>query len=367
MNYVIALLGVTIGFLTGRMLWMAMRTAWSRPPLLRENFQGASIPTATGIVIAMTLIGIESLRMIAGSLGLGDAPGLSSFRAAAIVVVVGFAMLGLLDDLVGTSNNKGFSGHVRGLLNGELTSGGIKLIGGGAIALVAAGLTGDRGIGWLLVDAAIIALSANFINLLDVRPGRAGKMSVFLGVVLLVAAAGDRTLIPLAIVIGAAAALLFDDLRERLMLGDTGANALGAMVGLGFIAYGSSSTRIGALVLLIGLNVLSEFVSFSRLIDRFGPFRILDNLGRRRPPVVDVRESAYSFADGQGANTASALDLAEFDERAMQNRLRNRDTVVEDFDDFNETASRSYDRSSRSTQKPSSSSHRNDDPFFDFE
>ncbi len=304
-----------VGFLAGRALWIAMRSSWSRPSLLRENYQGISVPTAAGVILAMALVGIEGLRMVFGALGLGGDPGLTAFRAAALVAVLGFTILGLLDDLTGSAGHRGFRGHLRALVNGELTSGGVKLFGGGAIALLTAALINHGGIGWLLIDAAIIALCANLINLFDTRPGRASKIGVFLAVILLIAANANTLFVPIAIVAGAAAGLLMDDLRERLMLGDTGANALGAAVGLGLVMYAGSTGRIVIFAVLLALNLVSEVVSYSKIINGFAPFRMLDELGRRRPPVVDVRDSSRADAgvsthvpSGFASNPPRSLD-----------------------------------------------------------
>ena len=79
---------------------------------------------------------------------------------------------------------------------------------------------------------------------------------------------------------GATLALLWPDLRERLMLGDTGANVLGATLGLSLVLTTAASTRTVVLVVVLALNLLSERVSFSRVIDRTPPLRALDRLGR---------------------------------------------------------------------------------------
>jgi hypothetical protein len=83
-----------------------------------------------------------------------------------------------------------------------------------------------------------------------------------------------------AVIIGASLALLLDDLHERLMLGDAGANVVGAVLGLGAVLTCASNTRLIALAVVAGLNVLSELVSFSRLIDAVPPLRFLDRTGR---------------------------------------------------------------------------------------
>lgn len=287
------IVAVLTGFIGGRLLWLAMRKSWNRQAFMRQNYQGISLPTCAGIVLALTLLLVEAARSVVASIGIGDDPGLTSLRAAAFVVVLAFTMLGLLDDLVGTTGARGFNGHFQALARGELTSGMIKLLGGGAAALVGASLIGDPGFVTLVVDALIIALAANLFNLLDVRPGRTTKTGIGLFGILVLFSGFSADLVPTAVVIGAAAALLLDDLHERLMLGDTGANALGAALGLGIATQVEGTSQILTLLVLVGLNALSEFVSFSKLIDTVPPLRILDQLGRRRPPVIDLRDDAF--------------------------------------------------------------------------
>ena len=192
---------------------------------------------------------------IVASLGIGNPPGLTDLRAGALVVVLGFALLGLLDDLVGSTGARGFNGHFQALVRGELTSGMIKLVGGVAVSIVGASLINSPKFGTLLINAAIIALSANLFNLLDLRPGRSAKAGLAVFVVAAVASAFSTTFVPTAIVMGAVAALLLDDLHERLMLGDTGANALGAAMGLGLAAEMHGTSRIVVLLALLGERV----------------------------------------------------------------------------------------------------------------
>jgi UDP-N-acetylmuramyl pentapeptide phosphotransferase/UDP-N-acetylglucosamine-1-phosphate transferase len=79
---------------------------------------------------------------------------------------------------------------------------------------------------------------------------------------------------------GATLGLLPDDLRERLMLGDTGANVIGATLGLGVVLGLGSEGRTGVLIALIVLNVLAEVLSFSRVIERVPLLRAFDRVGQ---------------------------------------------------------------------------------------
>ena len=77
------------------------------------------------------------------------------------------------------------------------------------------------------------------------------------------------------------AGLLFEDLREHIMLGDTGANVIGAVLGLTMVIGLAPQTRLYVLGGVLFLNALSEFVSFSKIIERVAPLRRLDSIGRR--------------------------------------------------------------------------------------
>ncbi len=93
-------------------------------------------------------------------------------------------------------------------------------------------------------------------------------------------------------VMGASLGLLPDDLRERLMLGDTGANVIGAVLGLAVVLGSRESIRLTVMLVLLALNVAAELVSFSRVIDAVPPLRWFDRLGQppRRRFTGDSRE-----------------------------------------------------------------------------
>ncbi|HEX2700173.1 MAG TPA: hypothetical protein VHM89_08235 [Acidimicrobiales bacterium] len=273
---------VVAGWLAARLLWTVLRPTLAQPLLLRRNWRDHDVPTAAGIVIALAVVVVEAGRALAGSAGIGPA-GVGPGRAAAAVLVVGMALVGLLDDLVGGDDARGFRGHLTELVRGRLTTGGVKLFAGLAVAVVAVAVAdgGDAGSGRLVADAALVALTANMGNLLDRRPGRAAKAGLAAFATLAVATAGPTSLVGVAVVAGAVAALLLDDLREHLMLGDTGANVLGGAVGLGVVVACAPATRTSLLAVVVVLNAASEVISFGRVIDAVPPLRALDRWGRR--------------------------------------------------------------------------------------
>jgi hypothetical protein len=180
------------------------------------------------------------------------------------------------DDLRADDDTRGLAGHLGALSHGQVTTGAVK-IGGLGIAGLAAGALVRSNPTDASAAAIVIAGSANFVNLLDLRPGRALKSALALG---LPAVCGPAA-VPVSGALGAAVALMHDDLAERVMLGDGGAGALGAAVGVGLA---SRATRVGLRRLALAITaaiVASEVVSFSGVIAAVPPLRAFDEWGRR--------------------------------------------------------------------------------------
>ena len=280
----ILLLGVVLGSAAGTALAALLSPALSTPLFARTNHRGRSIPTAAGLVVAVAALVVEATLALVDAARLADLTISGGLRVLTVTAVLGFALLGLVDDLAGSGlDGRGFKGHLRALAKGRLTTGGLKLGGGVALAVVVCAPLGGR-IGPLLIDALLVALAANLGNLFDRAPGRTTKVAVVAAIALGVATGFDEELLGVAVVMGAALALLGADLGERLMLGDTGANAIGAALGFGVVITTALGTRIGVVFVLLALNLASEVVSFSTVIDRVAPLRALDRLGRAAPP-----------------------------------------------------------------------------------
>jgi hypothetical protein len=165
------------------------------------------------------------------------------------------AAIGLADDMW-SGPERGFRAHLRA----GSTTGVLKLVG---IPLV--GLLATR----KLSGALLVGLAANFLNQLDTRPGRAFK-AYLAGAVLVRAPLG------VAVLLGPY------DLREKTMLGDSGSNALGAMLGLSSVSRLTDRGRWLAIGALAGLTLLGERRSLGELIERTPGLSHLDALGRQR-------------------------------------------------------------------------------------
>ena len=274
-------LGLAVGALTVLLLKVGARPMLISKVLARENYRGVRLPTSGGILIVVAVLVIEAGRAVIGSLGVGSDPGLTVERSEVLFAVFGFGLLGLIDDLLGDGSARGFRGHVRALFRGEITTGFLKLFGGAGVAVVLVATPGFATGRRLLVDAVLIALAANLGNLLDRAPGRTIKAAVIAYVPLAILLGDGAVGIAIAPAMGAAFALMPDDMGERLMLGDAGANVIGATLGLGVVLGRGEVTRVAALVALIVANIAAELVSFSAIIDRVVPLRWMDRIGRR--------------------------------------------------------------------------------------
>jgi UDP-N-acetylmuramyl pentapeptide phosphotransferase/UDP-N-acetylglucosamine-1-phosphate transferase len=275
------IVAILVGVVTVLFLRIAGGEMLAMPALSRTNYRGLPLPTAAGILIVLAVLVIEAGRAILGAAGVGEDPGLTLDRSLVLFAAFGFGFLGFVDDLLGGGHDRGFRGHVRALAQGRLTTGFLKLFGGAGVAVVLVATPGFATGRRLITDAVLIALAANFANLLDLAPGRLIKASWVAYLPLAVVLGTDDIAIAIAPIMGAALGLLPDDLRERLMLGDTGANVIGATLGLGVVLGLGSEGRTGVLVALIVLNVLAELLSFSRVIERVGFLRAFDRWGQR--------------------------------------------------------------------------------------
>lgn len=255
----------------------------------RTNHRGEPISLLEGPAVAAGLL--------AG--GLVGAPSTRGAVALTVATASG-AAFGLVDDLGEdtSSRRKGLRGHLGALARGDLTTGGLKVLGIGAGALVAAAVatpvhrvdgTRRSTVGWLAdvaASGALVASSANLLNLLDLRPGRALKAATLVAAPLGVgpgdgAGAG-------ATVLGVVGAAVEQDLAEADMLGDGGANALGATLGTAVVLSAPRPVRLAALAVVVALTVASEKVSFTRVIERTPVLREVDSWGRRPvDPTVD--------------------------------------------------------------------------------
>jgi hypothetical protein len=228
---------------------------------LRTNYRGKPVAFPLGalfLVAALAALGADHSRWL--------------------VFLSGVACLGLVDDLVGAAP-RGWRGHGRALARGELSTGAIKAAGTTALAAYAAAGTGAGGFDYV-AEVGVLTLTAHLGNLLDTRPGRTEKA---LGLTAAIVCAGSWSLAPLqpvAALIGPVAVGAWFTLRERAMLGDSGASLVGGTIGVVLVTTLAAPATYAALAGLIAISLYGELRSISSAIGRNPLLERLDSLGR---------------------------------------------------------------------------------------
>ncbi len=235
--------------------------------LRKTNHLGRSLPGGAGLLFAV--VGIP---------GLWALPAEPPVRAAGSVVIAVLAAVGLVDDLVaGGHRARGLRGHLLALLRGRLTTGVVKAVGGLGAGLAAGYLLHPGRPALVALDALLVALSANFVNLLDLRPGRALK-----GFGLLCAAAialDVQSLRLLGPLLGAAIVAAPSDFAGRTMMGDIGSNVLGGAAGLALATALGPLESLAAVLLLVAVHLACEQTSLTDVIADNRVLSWIDRLG----------------------------------------------------------------------------------------
>jgi UDP-GlcNAc:undecaprenyl-phosphate GlcNAc-1-phosphate transferase len=238
----------------------------------RLNYRQEKVPVAMGLVfIPVYLItALVSFQWFS-----------QSRYICFLLGIVFFGLLGLVDDLLGSDDSRGLRGHFKALRHGVLTTGALKALGGGLGALVIATYSVPAKPWWEIITAAVlIALTANAINLLDLRPGRAIKIFLLAFIIILGATRGKGPIVALYPLVGAVLAYAPADLQARAMLGDTGANLLGSSLGMVMAWSFSFHVQLAAVAFLVLLHIFTEKYSITDIVERNRALLFIDQLGR---------------------------------------------------------------------------------------
>src|SRR6202012_1521842 len=224
--------------------------------LARPNSRGVPLAFPLGAIIAtVALVALAPLAVLNDRASLDLLP--PELRRW-LPYLLGIAFLGFLDDPLGqgeaAGTPRGWRGHWAALRAGRLSTGAIKAI--GAVALAAYVVSGQGLESWrYAADVILLVLATNLFNLLDLRPGRAGKALALLGAGLCLFA---WTLAPIGLLgvfarPGLGGAWL--TLGEKAMLGDTGSNLIGAIAGVWLLTVLGGDGRLIALGVVLVLTV----------------------------------------------------------------------------------------------------------------
>jgi UDP-N-acetylmuramyl pentapeptide phosphotransferase/UDP-N-acetylglucosamine-1-phosphate transferase len=253
-------------------LWVSAVWLGVRKP----NYLGRRLPAAAGLLFP--LIGLPALWF----------SGLEArVRLSGLLVVAVLGIVGLLDDVFAARRQaRGLRGHLMALARGRLTTGAVKALGGLAAGFAAGCILHPGQPSAIVLDALLIALTANVLNLLDLRPGRCLKGFGLLSALAVVGGflgVGEEGVEHVVRLLGpvAAAAIVSApaDFAGRTMMGDVGANVLGAAAGLALALSLGPWERLAAVVVLVAVHLVCERVSLSDLIARSRLLSFLDRLG----------------------------------------------------------------------------------------
>ena len=241
--------------------------------LIRKNYRGEMIPVGMGIAFIPTLMvnsailtyfNIEHDRLL--------------LIFVLLFAVMAMAFAGIMDDAIGNRDVTGLKGHFLSMFKGRLTTGGFKAVLGGFIGIVVSAAVADNILG-VVVGTLVVALATNFMNLLDLRPGRAIKVYLIISILVLIFAGDFNRQLYMLLLPGVVSYFIFD-LKALSMMGDAGSNVLGVFIGVMIVISFSIQVQLVCLVGLIAIHVLTEKYSLTKLIEQNSVLNFIDKLGR---------------------------------------------------------------------------------------
>lgn len=342
-------LAFAIEFLVMRMLVPMLRDSEKATV---SNYRGARVAYGLGAVWIVFSIGYLIFSMLPGDVSTDFL--LFPVWTALPLLLIALAA-GLIDDAFGSGKSRGFKGHIRALLKGSLTTGGLKLFSVSAASFAFAWMVFGLSItqnsysvsrfGYALLAGAGIALTGNLMNLTDLRPARASKV-YFLCALVAIGLTVARLSLPFfalpvefgpavtALIIlinavwlcGPVLATFAFDAHEEAMLGDAGANAMGVFIGAYIIVHlGTNWWLIASYTaVMFALNLLSEKVSFSRIIAHNKVLSTLDNLGRlKRSEFLPKSENALvSNTDPEADSLKDSIQKSDTKPAAQEESMK---------------------------------------------
>jgi UDP-GlcNAc:undecaprenyl-phosphate GlcNAc-1-phosphate transferase len=264
---------------TAFLSWGLGRAVTQRPfpRIARPSYRGVNLNPLLGVVATTASVWVILWSLAARAIG-GRWDSSFAIYAWLVAAVLLVALAGFVDDL-SEGGARGLRGHLESALRGRPTTGLLKVIAALVAGVLVVLAMPSRPVWVAAAGVALMAGCANVWNDLDVAPGRAGKFFLCFGVVLPFLGSSTEPQVLLGMFAVAEASTLGFDLRERGMLGDSGANVLGLLVGAGLYGLLPDWAIAAAAAIVIGLNVVAETVTFTRVIDAGAPLRWFDRLG----------------------------------------------------------------------------------------
>ena len=244
----------------------------TRSKTLGLNYKKEEIPICMGLLFVF-------VQTISISIILFLTKAKAKYIISYLFALTLMGMVGLLDDLIGDKNVKGFKGHIKSFFEGVLTTGGIKAGIGFFIALFISIIISKNPVD-IIINTLLISLFTNLTNLFDLRPGRSIKVFILLSIMMLFTGNVNEYNFLLYSFYGILVVYFPLDLKAKAMMGDVGSNVLGITLG---VYCGLTHGLVGKsiyLFILIVIHIMAEKISFSKIIEDNKVLNFIDNLGR---------------------------------------------------------------------------------------
>ena len=239
---------------------------------LCENYKGEKIPMSLGLLFVF----VQSITISLIRIGFNLTGNITDLYLYSYIFM---GLVGLLDDLIGDKKVKGLKGHIKSFFKGTLTTGAIKAGIGFFVSLYISILI-SKDVWEVLVNTFVIALFTNLINLFDLRPGRAIKVFITISLIFIFTNIDKNYNYIIYSLYGLILPYMSLDFKAKAMMGDVGSNIIGLTLGIICAVTYSFMGKIIILILLIGIHILAEKISFSKIIDKNPILKYIDSIGR---------------------------------------------------------------------------------------
>lgn len=234
---------------------------------VKINYKYQEIPVSFGVFIFL----VESILLFT----ISDTAFLSLWTFLLVIVLIG-----TIDDIYGDQYIKGIHNHLKSFFRAKITTGFIKAITGGLIAIMLAIRIGNN-IFEYIAHFFLILFMINTINIFDLRPGRALKLFFFLTLLLILINTSFLTDNFSLVVISVLLVVFYYDLRGKIMIGDSGSNLIGLHLGIWYSIFAPIYVEWSLILFLLVLHIYTEKYSLTKLIEKNRYLLRIDSWGRQ--------------------------------------------------------------------------------------
>ncbi len=198
-----------------------------------------------------------------------------------LLVLFSIGFVGFIDDMVGKTEYKGMISHLKQfVLYKNFTTGALKALTGVTVSLIVSYcIPEEKNLSSILIGTLVFSLFTNLINMFDTRPGRAVKFFILFSVILIGMA--PRHVLLITIILAPVIIYLPMDIKGSIMLGDTGSNILGGMLGITSLLILDGAIQVATVILLMALHYIGDRYSFTSIIKGSKILSYIDKFGRK--------------------------------------------------------------------------------------